>query len=96
MGSVPRIKVYDAQGKYQAACKEPEAALVLAEWYGDGATIRTEHAKYWTVWHQGAEESTARESIDTCVEIMIQNRDAVRRAFREKHGLSEISPENKS
>jgi len=50
MAAAPRFKVYDPQGKYQAACHEPEAAAVLAEWYGAGSTIRDGHRKRNTLY----------------------------------------------
>jgi hypothetical protein len=62
MASAPRFKVYDAQGNYQAACKEPEAAGVLVSFYGDGATIRDGHAR--VVWREGSEDQPASESYD--------------------------------
>ena len=48
MAGSPSYKVYDSQGVYQAACKEAYAAAVLADLYG--GTVRTGHAKRWTVW----------------------------------------------
>lgn len=43
MAASPMWKVYDADGTYQAACKEPEAAAALVEFYGPGATVRADH-----------------------------------------------------
>ena len=49
MAASPQWKVYDPAGVYQAACKEPEAAAVLASMYGAGATIRLGHSRIvWT------------------------------------------------
>ena len=62
MAGAPVFKVYDAQKKYQAAVKEVEAAALLMNLYGDGATIRYGHGK--VVWTEGAEEQPAGESYD--------------------------------
>ena len=53
MARSPRFKVYDANGVYQAACKEPEAAAAVVSLYGPGATIRTGHTRRNTVWVEG-------------------------------------------
>ena len=47
----PRFKVYDEDGKYQAACKHAEAAANLVTMYGDGSTIRDDHGPI--VWREG-------------------------------------------
>jgi hypothetical protein len=44
MAGAPKFKVYDEYGRYQAACKEPEAAVALLDFYGLGSTIRLGHA----------------------------------------------------
>lgn len=50
MAAAPGWKVYDANGKYQASCKEIEAAACLAEFYAEGATVRRGHTKRDIVW----------------------------------------------
>ena len=56
MAGAPDWKVYDAMNQYQAACKEPTAAVVLAdEFYGLDATVRYGHNKRNTVWIAGEE-----------------------------------------
>lgn len=65
MSASPKWKVYDADGRYQAAMKEPEAALVIVEFYGDGATVRYDHSVI--VWRQGVD---SRDSYEEGNEIM--------------------------
>ena len=67
MAATPRFKVYDADGHYQAACKEPEAACALMWFYGDGATIRAEHDRI--VWTEG-KDGTGADSYDAVVETI--------------------------
>ena len=49
--AAPRFKVYDEDGKYQAACKQAEVAALLVTFFGDGATIRDGHGPI--VWREG-------------------------------------------
>lgn len=72
MASAPRWKIYDAEGVYQSACKEPEAAACLVSFYGDGATIRDGHA--FIAWTEGR-DGIAAESYDRTAEILL---DAVK------------------
>jgi len=51
MASSPRWKVYDAGNHYQGCTKEPESAAALAQFYGDGATVRNGHTQI--VWTEG-------------------------------------------
>ena len=63
MAASPQWKVYDSSGRYQAACKELEAAACLvAGIYGNGATIRYGHQL--VVWTEGSESMSAAESYD--------------------------------
>ena len=62
MASSPDYKVYDADGKYQAACKDAVHAVVLAEFIGCGASIRWHH-KY-TVWTVGTPQSVNKSYDD--------------------------------
>lgn len=79
MAATGQWKVYDAQGKYQAACKEIEAAAALVAFYGDGATIRHEHSKpQWTEGVDGA----AAESYDVVAETVHQKMEATFQAGR--------------
>lgn len=56
MAATPQFKVYDHEGQYQAAVKDPEAGAVLMSFYsyGDrgGSTIRYGHRT--VVWTEGA------------------------------------------
>lgn len=63
MASTPRLKVFDADGTYQAACHDYAAAALLMSLYGDGATIRLGHSKRETVWTEGVDGNGA-ESYD--------------------------------
>lgn len=83
--ATPQWKVYDAAGKYQAACHEPAAAGVLVAFYGAGATIRVDHR--WTVWKEGSEAFSAAESYDRLAEIIDDRRLAInRKAYDRIHG----------
>jgi hypothetical protein len=64
MARSPEFKVYDSNGVYQAACKEPESAAVLVSFYGSGSTIRHGHSASLTVWTEG-EDGSASESLDS-------------------------------
>jgi hypothetical protein len=71
MAGSPSFKVYDPSGKYQAACKEPEAAAALVAFYGDAATIRYDHGV--TLWKQGFNfDGDAGESYDFTAQTMWQ------------------------
>lgn len=69
MAQAPQYKVFDAAGKYQAACKEIEAAAALMALYGKGASIRMGHSKADTVWLEGSEDREAWESYDHVAEV---------------------------
>ena len=69
MAAAPRYKVFDADGVYQAACKEVEAAAALMGLYGDGATIRDGHSAKHTVWFEGY-DGEAGESYDAVVDVV--------------------------
>lgn len=56
-----------------ASCHEIEAAASLMGFYGDGATIRIDHSKKFTIWTEGSEEQSAVESYDYVAEIASQN-----------------------
>ena len=86
MAASPQWKVYDQEGTYQAACKEPEAAAALMGFYGYGATIRLDHK--FVVWTEGVEENLAGESYDAVVETIGHRMDDERSRLREKRELS--------
>lgn len=67
MAQSPRYKVYDANGTYQAACKDVAAAAALCAFYGEGSTIRADHRK--VVWTDGA-DGDAAESYDRVAEVV--------------------------
>ena len=52
MANSPVWKVYDANNKYQGATKDIVAASVLAQWYGNGASVRFNHARKDTIYTQ--------------------------------------------
>ncbi len=70
MAGTPRWKVYDKDNKYQASCKEPEAAGAVVALYGGGATIRDGHTK--VVWTEGT-DGWAGESYDA-VALLVYDR----------------------
>lgn len=80
MGASPSWKVYDPYDRYQAACKEPEAAIALVHFYGDGATVRFGHA--FIVWQEGAETHPATDSYETATELMWARIDRRNKAVR--------------
>lgn len=67
MASSPAFKVYDIYGTYQGSCKEPEAAVNLAQWYGVGATVRHHHRT--EVWRVTLDN---QNSLDEAAEIIIK------------------------
>ena len=69
MAAAPNWKVYTSEGDYEAACKNPESAAVLASWLGDGATVRLGHR--FTVWTEGSEQQPAAESWDFAAGLML-------------------------
>jgi hypothetical protein len=77
MAISPEWKVYDAEGKYQAACKEPEAAAALVSLYGAGSSIRLGHK--FIVWAEGKETILAGESYDVVADtLQIRKRNILR------------------
>ena len=62
MAATPRYKVYTADGRYMAACKEPEGAACLMTLYGEGATVRLNHKR--VLWTEGKEKQEAGNSYD--------------------------------
>ncbi len=70
MAKSPQWKVYDSDGVYQGAVKEPVAAAALVSLYGDGAEVRDGHSKSRVVWTEGWEDIPAGESYDRVSWIM--------------------------
>lgn len=68
MAGSPPWKIYDTHGIYQASAKEAEAATVLAEWYGDGATVRAGHNLI--VWRHGEDTLNACENYENVVALI--------------------------
>lgn len=66
--ATPQFKVYNAEGVYMAACKEPEAAAALVAFYGDGSTIRFGHRLI--VWTEGGDGNAAVFSYESVVEMI--------------------------
>jgi len=63
MSSSPKYKVFNAVGEYVACCKHVEDAAAIIASYGDGASIRTGHAKKDTVYVNGV-DGNAGDSYD--------------------------------
>lgn len=80
MAASPRWKVYDAAGRYQAACHEVEAAAALMGLYGSGATIRDGHRAAATVWTEGVDGAGA-DSYDRVARVAWERVNARRAAF---------------
>jgi hypothetical protein len=88
MARAPEWKVYDADGRYQAACKEVEAAAAMIGFYGDGATIRFDHAKSAIVWTEGREVQPAHQSYDFVAELADQRKTEINAASYAKYRAS--------
>lgn len=79
MAASPVWKVYDASGKYQAACKEPEAAAALLGFYGVGASIRFDH-RTLAFTADGVTELNSFDAVaDLCYETVRKLRPAAYR-----------------
>ncbi len=73
--STPVWKVYDAEGKYRAACDEPEAAACLVCSLYSGGTVRYNHNLI--VWREPADSTSAASaavSYDEAAEAMLRAR----------------------
>ncbi len=81
MAGSPNWKIFDDKGKYQAACKEPEAAACLMNFYGDGSTIRYGHQKRDIAWTEGV-DGHAFESYDEVAERCLALVARIREAYR--------------
>ena len=88
MASAPKWKVYDADGRYQAACKEIEAAAALIGFYGVDATIRFDHAKSAIVWTEGRESQLAHESYDFVADLAVRRQSEINARAYEKYRAS--------
>lgn len=80
--ATPRIKVFDAQGRYQASTHDYAAAACLMGLYGEGATIRLGHSKKDVIWTEGRDGSVA-ENYDLLSEV-IDAHDAEVHAYLDK------------
>lgn len=78
----PRIKVFDAQGQYQASTHDYAAAACLMGLYGEGATVRLGHSKRDVIWTESKDGSVA-ENFDLLAEV-IEAHDAKARAYIDK------------
>lgn len=76
MAGAPKLKVYDPQGVYVAACKYGEDAACLAALYGHGATIRDGHNYQNCVWKEGYEDFSAGESYYRVAGIILDRMNA--------------------
>lgn len=78
----PRIKIFDADGNYQASTHDYAAAGALMGLYGDGATVRVGHSKKDIIWTEGRDGSAYE-----CYELIadaIAAADAKARVFFDK------------
>ena len=69
MAQGPQFKVYDADGSYQAACKNTALAAAVVALLGDGATVRYQHKR--VLWTEGEEDAPAGDSYDLAAETML-------------------------
>lgn len=82
MAASPMWKVYNAEKKYRAACKDVEEAAVLVAFLGDGATIRCDHCL--VLWTEGKEDQPAAESYDHVTSTVHHRLSAHRTALKAK------------
>lgn len=75
MAASPKYKVFNPSGEYIASCKHASDAAALVVLYGNGAEIRTEHARSATVWREGTEPQSASESYDFVADTIAQRED---------------------
>lgn len=76
----PRIKVFDAQGQYQASAHDYAAAACLMGLYGEGATVRLGHSKKDVIWTEGKDGSAA-DNFDVLAEVIDAHDARVQAAF---------------
>lgn len=72
MEEMPRMRVYDPQGKFRAVSRDYAAIAVLLDFYGPGSTARTAHRRQDIFFTEG-EDGNAGD-----------NYDAVAAAFHER------------
>lgn len=61
MAASPQWKVYDFENNYRGCTKEPEAAAVLAQFYGEGSQVRFGHNR--VVWTDGLDELESWDAV---------------------------------
>lgn len=61
MAAAPRYKVYNPSGEYVAASKYAEDAALVAQGYGEGATVRLGHRQRDTAYTVGFGDDSADE-----------------------------------
>lgn len=84
MAGSPQWKVYDPQGKYQAACKEAEAAAALMAFYGNGAKVKQDHG--FTVWTEGVDGEAGESFDDAAQQMEVNFRAAIRAKYLKEYG----------
>jgi hypothetical protein len=86
MGSTPQFKVFTAANEYVASIKYLSDAAAFVSVLGEGATVRSGHAKKDTIWTEGI-TGNAYDSYDEAAEAMqdaIENQRAeYRRIYKE-------------
>lgn len=78
--TAPRIKVFDAYGKYQASTHDYAAAACLMALYGDGATVRLGHSKKDVIWTEGQDGNLA-EDYDQLAEVIAADDERIAAAL---------------
>ena len=71
MAASPRYKVFNPAGKYVASCVHCEDAAAIVAAYGEGAEIRTGHAKRDTIFREflDGDNTVSGESYDAVAAI---------------------------
>lgn len=103
MAESPIWKVYNAEGVYLGCTKEPEAAALLCQFYGDGATVR--HGHRTIVWTEGADAYDSWDDVSTTIhrraaELRVERRPthaqdnyrALERDGMPPHNDNEVNP----
>jgi len=69
MAGSPRFKIYSAANEYIASIKYLEDAAAFVSIQGEGATVRSGHAKRNILWTEGL-DGNAGESYDGAALVM--------------------------
>ena len=78
MAATPKLKCFNADGEYVAACKYGEEAACIMSMNGDGSVVKYGHRH--VVWREGQEAQPAGESYDFVAQTINDRIAALRQA----------------